>query len=181
MSDATVRLGMMCPSNTYGNLPGISRLHTCVDFTIVPSGKLILSGFVAGRTFFIGVFFMTIIDVVPVSTTVCVMGIVGFLGCLLGAHMCCCCFDRLSVTTAISLLSMLMFCVGHKVWFETNEFKHFTSTCSAPHRHLSHIGQLTFVHRLGARIIPRCNVLSRIISIKTLLVISTSPRDRACL
>ncbi len=37
ISDATVRSGTMCPSNTYGN-PGISRSQICVDFTIVPSG-----------------------------------------------------------------------------------------------------------------------------------------------
>ena len=127
ISDATVRLGKMCPSNTYGN-PGIFRSHTCVDFSTVPSGKLILSVFFAGCTFFVGVFFTTITNVAPVSATVCVMGIVGFLGCELWAHMCCCCVNRLSVTTVILSLSMLMFCVGYKAWFETNELKHFTHT-----------------------------------------------------
>jgi hypothetical protein len=77
---------MMCPSNTYGH-PGISRLQICVDFTIVPSGKLIVRGCVARRTFFIlGVFFVIIIDVAPVSATACVMGIAGFLGCTLDVH-----------------------------------------------------------------------------------------------
>ncbi len=69
----------MCPSNTCGN-PGISRLHICVDFTIMPSGKLILRGFVVGRTFFIGVFCMTNMYVALVSATACVMGIDGFFG-----------------------------------------------------------------------------------------------------
>ncbi len=69
----------MCSSNTCGN-PGISRLHICADFTIVPSGKLILRGFVVGHTFFIGVFFMTIMDIAHVSATACVMGIDGFFG-----------------------------------------------------------------------------------------------------
>jgi hypothetical protein len=78
---------MMCPSNTCGN-PGISRSHICVDFTFVPSGNLILRGFVGRHTFFIGVFFMTNMDVAPVSTTACVMGIDGFLGCTLDAHIC---------------------------------------------------------------------------------------------
>ena len=85
-SDATVRSGTMCPSNTYGN-PGISRSQICVDLTIMPSGKLIVRGCVTRRTFFIlGVFFMIITDVAPVSATACVMGITGFLGCTLDAH-----------------------------------------------------------------------------------------------
>ena len=78
----------MCPSNTYDN-PGISRSQICVDFTIVPSGKLIVRGCVARHTFFIlGVFFMIIIDVTHVSATACVMGIDGFLGCTLTVHIC---------------------------------------------------------------------------------------------
>ena len=126
----------MCPSNTCGN-PGISRSHICVDCTIEPSGKLILSGFVAGRTFFIlGVFFMIIIDVAPVSATACVMGIDGFLGCMLDAHICCRRVDKLSVTTVMSSLSKSMLWVGYKVWSEPNEVKHLISTCSAPHRHI---------------------------------------------
>ena len=70
----------MWPSNTCGN-PGISRSHICVDFTIVPTGKLMLRGFVVGCIFYMGVFFMTITNVAPVSATACVMGIAGFLGC----------------------------------------------------------------------------------------------------
>ena len=76
----------MCPSNTCGN-PGISRSHIYVDFQILPSGKLIFRGFAVGRTFFIGVFFMTNMDVAPVSATACVI-IDGFLGCTLDAHIC---------------------------------------------------------------------------------------------
>ena len=37
------------------------------------------------------------------------------------------------------------------------------------------------MHCLGTCIVPRCDVLSRIIPIKTLLVICPSPRCRACL
>jgi hypothetical protein len=77
----------MCPSNTCGN-PGISRSHICVDFTIVPSGKFIVRGFVAMRIFCIGVCFMTNMDVAPVSATACVLGIDDFLGCTLDAHIC---------------------------------------------------------------------------------------------
>ena len=95
----------MCLYNTYGN-PGISRLHTCVDFTIVPSGKLILSGFVAGRTFFISLSFMTIIDVAPVLATACVMGIVGLLGCVLREHILRCRVDTLEATTVVLASSL---------------------------------------------------------------------------
>jgi len=91
----------MCPSNTCGN-PGFSRSHICVDFTIVPSGKLILREFVVGRIFFIGVFFMNNTDVTPVSATACVMGIDGFLGCTLAAHICRRWFDKFPVTTVMS-------------------------------------------------------------------------------
>ncbi len=84
-SDATVSSGTMWPSNTCGN-PGISRLHICVGFTNLPSGKLIMSGFVVGRIFFMGVFFMTITNIAPVSATPCVMGIDGFLRFTLDAH-----------------------------------------------------------------------------------------------
>ena len=126
----------MCPSNTYGN-PGISRSQICVDFTILPSGKLIVRGFVARRTFFIlGVFFMIITEVAPVSATACVMGIDGFLGCTLGAHICWCLLDKLSVITVVSSPSTIMFWVGYKLGSETNEFKHYNSSCSAPHRHI---------------------------------------------
>ena len=34
---------------------------------------------------------MIITDVAPVSATACVMGIDGFLGCTLDAHICCVC------------------------------------------------------------------------------------------
>ncbi len=79
---------------------------------------------------------MTITDVAPVSATACVMGIDGFLGCTLDAHIFCRWFDKLSVTNVISPLSTTLFWVGYKVGSKTNEFKHFTSTCSAPHRHI---------------------------------------------
>ncbi len=112
-SDATVSSGTMRPTKTCGN-PGISRSHICVDLTIEPSGKsLILSGCVAGRIFFIlGVFFMIITDIAPVSATACVMGIDGLLGCMLDAHICCRRVDKLSVTTVMSSLSTSTLWVG---------------------------------------------------------------------
>jgi hypothetical protein len=78
---------------------------------------------------------MTNMDVAPVSATACVMGIAGFLGCMLDAHICRRWFDKLSVTTVMSSLSTTTFWVGYKVGSETNEFKHFSSTGSAPHCH----------------------------------------------
>jgi hypothetical protein len=125
----------MCPSNTYGN-PGISRLHTCADFTIVLSDKLILRGFVAGCTFFIGVSFMTITDVVPVLATACVMGIVGMLVCVLGAHILRCRVNTLEETTVVLSLSLCTLLVGYKVGDETNDFTHLCVTCFAPNRHI---------------------------------------------
>jgi len=71
---------------------------------------------------------MTNMDVAPVSATACVMGIDGFLGCMLDAHICCRWFDKFSITTVMSSLSTSMFWVGYKVGSETNEFKHLTST-----------------------------------------------------
>jgi hypothetical protein len=135
MSDATVRSGTMCPSNIHGN-PGISRSYMCVNFTIVPFGKLILRGFVAGRTFFIGVSFMTITDVASVSATACVMGIVGLLGCVLGVHILRRRVDTLEVTTVVLSSSLCTLLVGYKVGVETNDFTHLCVTCFAPHHHI---------------------------------------------
>ncbi len=82
----------------------------------MPSGRLIVRGCVAGPTFLIlGVFFMIIIDVAPVSATACVMGIDGFVECMLDVHICCRRFDKFSVTTVMSSLSTSMFWVGYKV------------------------------------------------------------------
>jgi len=39
----------------------------CVDLICLPSGRLIVSGFIAGRLFFTSAPFMTKIDVAPVS------------------------------------------------------------------------------------------------------------------
>jgi hypothetical protein len=43
MRDAIVKDGTMCPVNIVGR-PGILISHTCVDWTFVPSGKLIVRG-----------------------------------------------------------------------------------------------------------------------------------------
>ena len=66
ISDAIDNLGTTCPTNTIGN-PGIVMSHVCVDFTFVPSGRLIVSGCIAGRRFSHGVPSMMNIEVAPVS------------------------------------------------------------------------------------------------------------------
>ena len=56
----------MWPVNTVGR-PGIVMSHSCVDFTLVPSGKLIVKGFLAVRLFSTGTSSMMNIAVAPVS------------------------------------------------------------------------------------------------------------------
>ena len=60
------KCGTMCPVNVVGS-PGISMSHMCVDLICLPSGRLIVSGFNAGRLFFTSAPSMTKIDVAPVS------------------------------------------------------------------------------------------------------------------
>ena len=60
------KFGTMCPVNVVGS-PGISMSHMCVDLICLPSGRLIVSGFIAGRLFFTSAPSMTKIDVAPVS------------------------------------------------------------------------------------------------------------------
>ena len=60
------KLGTMCPVNVVGS-PGILMSHMCVDLICLPSGRLIVSGFIAGRLFFTSAPSMIKIDVAPVS------------------------------------------------------------------------------------------------------------------
>jgi hypothetical protein len=85
----------------------------CVDLTIFPSGRLIMRGCVAGRTFDMGVLFMTKMEVAPVSTTACVWGILGVRGSMPGAHTSCS-LDLFDVASVILSL-MTVFRVGYKV------------------------------------------------------------------
>jgi hypothetical protein len=79
---------------------------------------------------------MTVTDIAPVSATACVMGILGLLGCVLGAHVLLHRVNTLEVTTVVSLLSLCILLVGYKVGDETNDFTHLCVTCFAPHRHI---------------------------------------------
>ncbi len=70
INDAIVNFGTTCPTSTFGR-PGIVMLHVCVDFTFVPSGRLMVSGRMAGRRFLHGVPSMMKIEVTPVSAIAC--------------------------------------------------------------------------------------------------------------
>ena len=54
IEDAMDSLGTTCPTKTVGS-PGMVMSHVCVDLTLLPSDKFIVSGCIAGRRFWMGV------------------------------------------------------------------------------------------------------------------------------
>ena len=70
INDAIDNFGTTCPTNTFGS-PGIVMSHVCVDFTFVPSSRLMVSGRMASRRFSHGVPSMMNIEVAPVSAISC--------------------------------------------------------------------------------------------------------------
>ncbi len=66
MSKAVFSAGMMCPVSVVG-YPGIVMLHTCVNFTFLPSGRFTVRGFDATRLFTTSTPSITKMDVAPVS------------------------------------------------------------------------------------------------------------------
>ncbi len=70
MSDAIERLATMCPVSTIGS-PGIVTSQQCDDLIFEPSGRLMMSGFVAIRLFSTGAPSMMKIAVAPVSIMAC--------------------------------------------------------------------------------------------------------------
>ena len=70
ISEAIERLGTMCPVSTTGS-PGIVTSQQCDDLIFEPSGRLMVSGFVAIRLFSTGVPSMIKIAVAPVSMMAC--------------------------------------------------------------------------------------------------------------
>ena len=95
------KCGTMCPVNVVGS-PGISMSHMCVDLICLPSGRLIVSGFNAGRLFFTSAPSMTKIDVAPVSAIAsdvaivmafryCVDGLPKILLAVSASDLVCCC------------------------------------------------------------------------------------------
>ncbi len=69
-SDAIAKFGTICPVNVVGS-PGMLMSHICIDLTCLPSGRLIVNGFVAGRLFSTLTPSMTNMDVAPVSAMAC--------------------------------------------------------------------------------------------------------------
>ena len=66
INDAIVNLGTMCPVKIVGR-PSIVMSHMCVDFTLLPSGKLIVNGCNEGRKLLMGVLSMINMEVALVS------------------------------------------------------------------------------------------------------------------
>jgi hypothetical protein len=64
--DATANFGTMWPVSVNDN-PGMLMLHSCVDLTFLPSGRLIINGFFASLLFSTSTPSIMKIDVVPVS------------------------------------------------------------------------------------------------------------------
>lgn len=83
INEATVRLGTMWPVSTVGR-PGIVMSHSCVDFTFVPSGRLMVSGCCATLLLSTGALSMTNIAVAPVSNIACDSSIPMFCFCCNG-------------------------------------------------------------------------------------------------
>ncbi len=85
-SEAMAKFGTMCPvSVSVVGRPGMSISQMCIDFTCLPSGRLIVSGFIAGLLFFTLIPFMMNIEVAPVSAMACEAAIVrAFEYCSMG-------------------------------------------------------------------------------------------------
>ena len=73
--DATANPGTICPRRGCGS-PGIMKSHMCVDFTLFPSGKLIVIGCVAMRLLSTSTPSIMKMDVAPVSAMACFESIV---------------------------------------------------------------------------------------------------------
>jgi hypothetical protein len=65
-SEEMAKCGTICPVNVVGS-PGMSVSHMCVDLICLPSGRLIVIGFLAVHLFFTAAPSMTKIEVAPVS------------------------------------------------------------------------------------------------------------------
>jgi hypothetical protein len=90
INNAIVSLGTTCPTSTFGR-PGIVMSHVCVNFTFVPSGRLMVSGRMAGRMFLHGVPSMMKIEVAPISAIACYVAMaIALRYCGFGAPNNCC-------------------------------------------------------------------------------------------
>ena len=75
INDAVNSCRTMCPVNTIGR-PEIVMSHICVDLTLLPSGRLMVSRVVAGHKFSTGVPSLMNMDVPPVSAIASVVATV---------------------------------------------------------------------------------------------------------
>ncbi len=66
INDVMDSLGTTCPTKTVGR-PGMVMFHMCVDLTLLPSGKFMVSGWSAGRKLWMGVPSIKKIEVAPMS------------------------------------------------------------------------------------------------------------------
>ena len=85
IKEAIDSFGTMCPVNTFGN-PGIVMSHSCVDVTFVPSGRFMISGFIANLIFSTLDPSMTNMPVAPVSAMACVGAmVIAFMASIFGS------------------------------------------------------------------------------------------------
>ena len=85
INEAMDNFGTTCPTSTFGR-PGIVMSHVCVNFTFVPSCRLMVSGRVARRRFLQVVPSMMKIEVAPVSYIACDAAMkIALRYCLFGA------------------------------------------------------------------------------------------------
>ncbi len=109
----------MCPVSVTGN-PGILMSHACIDLTFLPSGRLMVRGFVATCLFATSTPSITKMDVAPVSATAWFGAMVialiycGFWRLLVSK------FDMTTVTSSWSAIeTTFMFSVGFRTKAET--------------------------------------------------------------
>ena len=80
--------------------------HVCVDFTFVPSGRLIVSGRIAGRRLSHGVPSIMKIDVAPVSAIACDVAMaIALRYCGFGAPNSSCAVDAINLLVVSFLIS----------------------------------------------------------------------------
>ncbi len=105
INHAIVNLGTTCPTSTFGR-PGIVMSHVCVDFTFVPSGRLMVSGRMAGHMFLHSVPSMMKIEVAPVSAIACEAAMaIALRYCGFGTPNNCCTVAAIVVRLVTCLLS----------------------------------------------------------------------------
>ena len=153
IKEAMARWGTMCPVKMVGR-PGIAISHLCVERTMLPSGKLILSGFLDSRLLSTSTPSMIKIDVAPVSAMAwsvameipaAISGCVGRV--LLDVEQ----FDATTVTSSCIAHDKFMVGSEETVVAETKFSNLFAVYASAPNRQV-YVGStflcIPFVHAL---------------------------------